>query len=308
MKKHGKSGRIVIEIDSDIKEQLYERLSREGLTLKDWILGEASSKVNEEVRSDEPTYNVDAKCQKGEIKKYKVISMFSGCGGMDLGFKGGFTFLGKSYPEHPFQITWANDFNEAACRTYKKNLNHEIQCGDIWELMNTMPKSADVLIGGFPCQDISVNGKRAGVSGKKSGLYRAMVEAIKNTSPKVFVAENVKGLLMKYNTDSLNQVLKDFRALGYKVSYDLYRVADYGVPQSRERVIIVGTKNGLAFNPPKRILSPGTWITSKQAIHDLENMTPNPCINHIWSEAQKSPEQGNRKLIAERAAYTIRAE
>ena len=152
---------------------------------------------------------------------FSVISLFSGCGGMDLGFKGGFEFLGQKYSRLPFDIIWANEINEAACRTYRHNLGIDIVPGDIWKTMDDMPQSADVVIGGFPCQDISVNGKGAGVDGKRSGLYRAMVEVISRVQPKIFIAENVKGLLMKHNANSLERVLTDFKGLGYDVTITL---------------------------------------------------------------------------------------
>jgi len=166
-----------------------------------------------------------------------------------------------------------------------------------------------VLIGGFPCQDISINGKGAGIKGKRSSLYRAMVEGIKVTKPKVFVAENVKGLLMRHNKESFAQILKDFGALGYDVSHSLYHSADYGVPQSRERVFIVGTLRGIGkFVPPKPERTKEKWMTAREAIGDLEGIEADPEINHIWSLANKSHEQGNRKLAANKPAYTIRAE
>lgn len=241
--------------------------------------------------------------------KIKVISLFSGCGGMDLGFLGGFTFLGKKYAKTPFEIIWANDFNEAACRTYARNIGKHIHHGDIWKQIDSMPTEADVVIGGFPCQDISVNGKGAGVDGKRSGLYRAMVEVVSRTKPKVFVAENVKGLLMKHNAQSLQRVLTDFKALGYDVTFQLYHAADYGVPQTRERVIIVGTRPDVPkFVPPKPPLSKDERITARQAIDDLAEMPEDESFNHVWSRANKSAEQGNRRLIADRPGYTIRAE
>jgi DNA (cytosine-5)-methyltransferase 1 len=179
----------------------------------------------------------------------------------------------------------------------------------VWKVIDSLPKKADVLIGGFPCQDISVNGKRAGANGARSGLYRAMVEAIRRTEPKVFVAENVKGLLMKYNAASLRQVLAEFTSLGYNVHYQLYCAADYGVPQTRERVLFVGTAKGVRpFVPPAPERSAANWITAKEAIGDLEEMEKSPSFNHIWSHANVSPEQGNRRLRANRPAYTIRAE
>jgi len=241
--------------------------------------------------------------------KFKVISLFSGCGGMDLGFLGGFESLNKKYKRNAFDIIWANDFNEYACRTYSENIGKHIHHGDIWSLIDGIPNEADLVIGGFPCQDISVNGKGAGVDGKRSGLYRAMVEVVSRVQPKMFVAENVKGLLMKPNKASLDRVLTDFKGLGYKVTFELYHAADYGVPQTRERVIIVGTKPEAAdFHPPKPTHSKSEHITAKDAIADLEGLDEDASFNHIWSRANISGEQGNRRLIANRPGYTIRAE
>jgi DNA (cytosine-5)-methyltransferase 1 len=238
-----------------------------------------------------------------------VVSLFSGCGGIDLGFQGGFTFLGRSYNQHPFKIIWACEINEAACRTYRQNVNNHIRHGDIWDLIDELPSNADVVVGGFPCQDISVNGKGAGITGKRSGLYRAMVEAVDRTKPKIFVAENVKGLLMRHHADALQKVLADFRAIGYDVTYQLYHAADFGVPQTRERVIIVGTLPGVKpFEHPKPTLKANNYITAMDAIHDLINLPEDYSFNHIWSRANRSPDQGDRRLIANRAGYTIRAE
>jgi len=176
-------------------------------------------------------------------------------------------------------------------------------------LLDEIPREADVLIGGFPCQDISVNGKGAGIDGKRSGLYRAMVEAIARIGPKIFVAENVKGLLMKHNAKSFEKVMTDFKALGYEVTYHLYHAAEYGVPQTRERVIIIGTLPSIAeFIPPEPTHRKDKYITAHTAIGDLEQMPENPNFNHIWSRANISAEQGNRRLIADRPGYTIRAE
>jgi DNA (cytosine-5)-methyltransferase 1 len=226
---------------------------------------------------------------------------------MDLGFSGGFDFLGDHYAKTQFEIIWANELNGAACRTYRKNIGQHIVEGDIWQTISEMPKNANVVIGGFPCQDISVNGKGAGVDGKRSGLYRAMVEAVSRIHPKIFVAENVKGLLMRHNADSLQRVLSDFRALGYEVNYHLYLAADYGVPQTRERVFIVGTRPDVPkFTPPEPVCY--KHITAQEAIGDLELLAEDVDFNHIWSLANKSAEQGNRRLKAERPGYTIRAE
>ena len=252
--------------------------------------------------------NQNGRTCQDKAKKVSVVSLFSGCGGMDLGFSGGFKFLENYYARQPFDIVWANDVNQFACKTYKYNLSKEIICGDVWSVINTLPKYADVIIGGFPCQDISVNGKRAGINGTKSGLYKAMVEAVARLQPQMFVAENVKGLLMKNHESSLAKVISDFSNLGYEVSYNLYHAAGFGVPQTRERVFIIGAKPGIKFEPPEEVLVENEYITARQAMADLEAIEEDPSINHIWSKANKSPDQGQRCLKADRPGYTIRAE
>jgi DNA (cytosine-5)-methyltransferase 1 len=312
----GKSGRIVIEVEPETKNRLYSNLALSGSTLKEWfsIVAEeycakptSPSLFVKDALIPPPTLAV--KTSYREQRKHSVVSMFSGCGGMDLGFRGGFEIFGRHYPKLPFDVIWANDLNEAACRTYRRNLDHAIHCGDVWSLVDKLPKKADVLIGGFPCQDISINGKGVGVSGARSGLYRAMVEAVKRLKPKVFVAENVRALLMKSRKNSLEQVLRDFSALGYELSVELYKAVDYGVPQIRERVFIVGVAKGRPqFEPPFPERNRDTWMTSDEAIGDLASLDEDAALNHVWSRAKVSPEQGNRRIKADKPAHTIRAE
>jgi len=256
------------------------------------------------VVDSEETYPVKKRNVKKEIS---VVSLFSGCGGMDLGFLGGFDFLGESYDRTPFNIIWANEINAAACATYKMNIGNHIIEGDINDVINDLPERADVVIGGFPCQDISINGKMLGIKGTRSSLYTAIVEAVQRIQPKVFVAENVGGLLLKQNEASLNKILEDFSSLGYNIHHQSYLASNYGVPQTRERVFIVGTRSDLPkFNPP--IPKDEKPITAQQAIGDLETLGEDKAFSHIWSLAKVSGEQGNRRLIADRPGYTIRAE
>ncbi|WAC11232.1 DNA cytosine methyltransferase [Dyadobacter pollutisoli] len=310
------SGRIVLEVDPNLKLNLYDTLAQSGDTMKEWFVREAAHYIADFKHSMDSTPTLPSTPERiittkkqSKSSTFKVISLFSGCGGLDLGFRGDFEIFGTKYPKNDFDILWANDLNRAACATYVKNFGHDIQCGNIWDMMERVPKSADVVIGGFPCQDISVNGKRAGANGARSGLYKAMVEIIDQVKPKVFVAENVKGLLMKYNQQSLEQVLTDFGKLGYNINYQLYNAADYGVPQTRERVFIVGTRHDVReFTPPKPVRDAATWMTAKEAIGDLESEPKNLNNNHIWSLANVSGEQGNRRLKADRPGYTMRAE
>jgi len=241
--------------------------------------------------------------------EFSVVSLFSGCGGMDMGFLGGFEFLGRKYDRLPYRIVWANDIKEAACKTYEENLKHKIHCGDIWEELDTLPKVADIVVGGFPCQDVSINGKMQVEDGARTTLYKAMIETVKRTNPSVFVAENVKGLLMNHSRDFYDKIISDFKGLGYDVSAKLYLAADYGVPQMRERVFIVGTRGrAKKFVPPEATLKPESRITARQALDDLRAVPETIEISHIWSRAKKSSGQGGRQLKPDRPADTMRAE
>ena len=224
---------------------------------------------------------------------------------MDLGFRGGFRFADHLYEALPFDVVWANDISEAACRTYRLNLNHPIHEGDIATSIKTLPDSADVVIGGFPCQDVSINGLRRAETGKRTVLYRYMVEAIRRTRPKVFVAENVKGLLMSHGKAFFDQMLAEFSINGYTVNHRLYLAADYGVPQMRERTFIIGVRGHRQFDHP----SPSSRrITAREILADLEQASASKETSHVWSKAARSPDQGNRRLVADRPSTTIRAE
>ncbi len=228
---------------------------------------------------------------------------------MDLGFLGGFNFNGTDYTRNSFDIVWANEINELACETYKHNIGNHIVNGDIWKVIDEIPSSnIDVVIGGFPCQDISINNIKAkGVFGARSGLYSAMVEVVNRLRPKIFIAENVKALLNSNNKKSLAKVLEDFRSIGYDVTYKLYNTADFGVPQTRERVIIVGT-SGVRFSHMHTNGDKRNWVPVESVLRDLENCSENAEWSHIWSKAARGGHQGNRKLYADRPGYTMRAE
>jgi DNA (cytosine-5)-methyltransferase 1 len=242
-------------------------------------------------------------------RNFRVVSLFAGCGGMDLGFRGGFQVLGRRYKRLPMEIVWANEIDSAACETYRMNLGDHIVEGDIWSVIDDLPKAVDVVIGGFPCQDISVNGKGAGINGSRSGLYRAMVEVIGLLKPKIFVAENVKGLMSRKHTGSRAKVIDDFESLGYTVGLHQVLATDYGVPQTRERVFIIGTTDNLPlFVAPQPLMIPKKKLDARFAIGDLARIAESPAFAHVWSRARRSPEQGNRRLKADRPGYTIRAE
>lgn len=174
-------------------------------------------------------------------KKPTVVSLFSGCGGLDLGFK-----------QAGYRILWANDFDPDSVSTYKSNFGHDIVLGDIREIgSENIPKRADVLLGGFPCQGFSVANKKRGMHDKRNFLYKEMIRVISDTSPKFFVAENVKGLLQMHGGKLIEMIVNDFKSIGYDVSYRLLNAAAFGIPQQRERVFIIGNRIGKENPFPK---------------------------------------------------------
>ncbi|MBA5248424.1 MAG: DNA cytosine methyltransferase [Gammaproteobacteria bacterium] len=251
--------------------------------------------------------------------RYKVLSLFSGCGGLDLGFQGGFRFLDKDFSKNTFQIIWSNDIDKNACHTYNRYFDHPIICGDIREILannhtelfaNPMPLEIDVVLGGFPCQDFSHSGKRKGFTSTRGTLYQAMSDVIVKTKPKIFLAENVKGLLTLNNGKAIQQIVQDFEAIGYYVTYQLLLTANFGVPQKRERVIIIGTRKDLLpkFDFADLLQQKTDWMPVKQAISDLENKKEGASSNHFWSKAKKNKGQGNNAINKENPAPTMRAE
>lgn len=256
-----------------------------------------------------------------KLKKYKVISLFSGCGGFDLGIEGNFQFLGNNYQENPFHVIWANDINEKACRTFQLNFPEtDVVCDDITKVLknNLDIPNADIVIGGFPCQDFSLAGKRKGLTVKRGQLYLSMAEVVKKVKPKIFLAENVKGLLSWEKGLGIKTMVGDFGKLGYNVDYKLFNTADYGVPQTRERVIIMGIRKDLQKNViwPAQTHSQdlnskySSWVKLHDAIGDLENDKRHFCLpNSGYSKAKLFPgTQGNTITKSDRPGPTMRAE
>lgn len=177
------------------------------------------------------------------MEKIKVASLFCGCGGMDLGVLGGFSFMGKEYKENPFDIVYSVDFDEYCTKIYNENFEHKCLIKDVRDIdINELPQF-DMLIGGFPCQSFSIsaqNPPRLGYKDERGMLFFEMVKILKERQPRFFIAENVKGILSANEGKAFPMIMNEFRDAGYHVMYKLLNASDYGVPQKRERVIIVG--------------------------------------------------------------------
>jgi len=256
---------------------------------------------------------------------YKVISLFSGCGGLDLGFEGGFEFLGKEYPDTELDHVFANDIWERAVETYNFNYDRGFFSekaieGDIKEILSESPEKipdGDVVTGGFPCKDFSIAGKRQGLEVERGRLYKHMKEVIELRTPKVFVAENVNGLANM--GDVLSVIESDFKNINppYEVKTHFLNAANYGVPQKRKRLFIVGVRSDLDSN----FLTPlpsteGNPITAQEALKDLEftpdenNEKDHPPNHDEISGAKNYGEhlQGNKPIAADKPSPTIRSE
>lgn len=185
------------------------------------------------------------------MEKLKVASLFCGCGGTDVGLLGDFEFLGKKYASNELEIVYANDIDDNACDIFKENFGIEPDNRDIREVESKEISEFDILTGGFPCQSFSIiaqNPKRLGVKDERGKLFFEMCRILREKKPKCFIAENVKGILTANKKSAFPLIIKEFEESGYDVTYAVLNSANYGVPQKRERVIIVGFRKDLGIN------------------------------------------------------------
>jgi len=184
------------------------------------------------------------------MDRLKVASLFCGCGGTDVGLAGGFEYLGKKYAEHPIEIVYANDIDPNACAIFEKNFGIKPDCSDIREIKSSDLPDFDILTGGFPCQSFSIvaqNPRRLGITDERGKLFFEMCRILRDKMPRAFIAENVKGLLSANKGEAFPLILEEFEKSGYAVSYRVMNSVNYGVPQKRERVIIVGIRKDLGI-------------------------------------------------------------
>jgi DNA (cytosine-5)-methyltransferase 1 len=182
-------------------------------------------------------------------KPLKVVSLFAGCGGMDLGTRGGFRFNGRLYRRHPIEIVHSSDFDSRVVDIFNLNFNHQARVLDVRQLQGKTLPRYDLLTGGFPCQSFSIsaqNPKRLGYKDDRGQLFFEIKRLLIETSPRAFIAENVKGLLSANKREAFPLILREFEEAGYTVHWKLLNASHFGVPQKRERVFIVGFKSKAA--------------------------------------------------------------
>lgn len=212
---------------------------------------------------------------------YNVVSLFSGGGGLDMGFK----MAG-------FNIVWAIDINQDAVNSYKRNVGSEIIRGDLYEVDERKIPKCDFIIGGPPCQSFSLAGNRNSDDQRGKLVWR-YIDVIEELQPKGFLFENVIGLISARNSNKekiLPLLLQAFSDIGYELSYKILNAADYGVPQLRKRVIIVGIKKGLGLFefPSATHNSDGNggkkkYVSVREALGDLPIPSSDCAITeHTW--------------------------
>lgn len=178
----------------------------------------------------------------------RILSLFSGCGGLDKGFV-----------DAGYDVVWANDFDKYAVQTYQANFGNHIVLGDINEIEITDLPNFDILIGGFPCQPFSMMGEERGFEDARGTLFFRIAEILqykieRDEKPRVVVLENVRTLKTHNKGKTFKTILRILeKDLGYKVFYDILNTADYGIPQTRNRTYIVCFANEKAnFSFPRK--------------------------------------------------------
>src|SRR3989344_697182 len=191
----------------------------------------------------------------------KIVSLFCGCGGLDLGLK-----------KAGHKIIWANDFDKDSIESYKNNILEKdeiVVCKSILDVLSSDIPECDLVIGGFPCQGFSVANPYRNEKDNRNFLYQELLRVVRDKKPKFFLGENVQGITnlggYENSEDKKNKlgrifkmILKDFNSIGYNVKWNILNAADYGVPQLRKRMVMVGIRNDidLEFEFPKKTYFP----------------------------------------------------
>lgn len=285
-------------------------------------------------------------------EKFNMVSLFSGCGGLDLGLANCKEDRLTTNPENnPFNLIWSNDIMNEACKTYSNNFNKNIVSdpdkahkeniiynGDVKNIdfNESIQKNIDIVVGGFPCKDFSIlrgSDNRKGIKVERGKLYLEFVRSLVELQPKMFIAENVKGLLSANDGKAYERIIKDFKNLnsesedimeeytdkkdsdinskenlnGYKIIHsNVVDFSNHGVPQGRERLIIIGVRKDLAseienINIEKYMKNSNSF--EKYPLTTLETFTGEVLddINDNYKSIMKKYDDYIGKLDADRA-------
>jgi DNA (cytosine-5)-methyltransferase 1 len=240
----------------------------------------------------------------------RVVSLFSGAGGLDLGF---------IWAGH--EIIWANDVDGDAVATYKANIGKHVISGPIELIPSSSIPDCDIVIGGFPCQGFSVANMNRSLEDSRNKMYLELLRIVKEKRPKYFLAENVKGLTSLDKGRVLEMILRDFGSAGYQVKHKVLDAVDYGVPQHRQRVIFIGSRNDIAHavsfpapthaDPASNPVSPlQPWVSIGEALNGIPEPEEAPELpNHTYSRYKLRfvGYLGHRRVDPDKPAPTVTA-
>ncbi|OEZ48011.1 modification methylase HaeIII [Janthinobacterium sp. MP5059B] len=243
---------------------------------------------------------------------FDVVSFFAGCGGLDLGFQGGFKYGKENFKKLPFKIVKAYDIEEACNTTYSLNIGNHFEVADLANAdVKLMPKS-DVLIGGFPCQEFSICGPKGGSDSKRGALFRAMSRYAKQHKPMLVIAENVAHILRINNGKDLETIYRSFSQAGYR--HILWKVfaPDFGIPQARDRIIFVFVRKDIKIDPIQpKATHIGKHRSVEWAIGDLMTIDDESVANQSQyfkaGLAKSGNGQGDEISPRNAPGYTVRA-
>jgi DNA (cytosine-5)-methyltransferase 1 len=307
--------------------KLEERGRAKYRPLKDYDIDQVKSLLLEKIEEEEKLIrDIDTESVLPELNyrddKINVISLFSGCGGLDLGVElaGLSAIIGEKEALEAFKdkelyyslrekgifhTIYSNDLFKEANETYKLNFPNVYKQELDIRKVKTFPK-ADLVLGGFPCPGFSEAGPRL-IDDERNFLYIHFIRCLLQAKPFAFIAENVKGMLTLGKGEVINQIVQDFESAGYNVKFKLVNARDHGVAQLRERVFILGVRRDLDFVYEYPNPSHGTdrlpYLTLEDTIRDLEG---NP---GDWFEGSFSPIylSRNRKKKWDEQSFTIQA-
>lgn len=240
---------------------------------------------------------------------FRLGELFCGAGGLGLVAEMSQNYYDSNNKEWGLSLAWATDYDEDSCKTYRNNLcpenPHSVICEDIRKLQLERLyeiSEADALSFGFPCNDFSVVGKNKGINGSYGPLYKYCIKALNFLNPYWFIAENVGGLQTSNNGRALKIIIEELRGTGYKIYPHLFKFEQYGVPQARHRIILIGIRED--FNIDFYVPTPISDINIS-CRNALENPPINPnAANHKLTRQSKEVEERLRYIKPGENAFT----
>ncbi len=189
----------------------------------------------------------------------RIISLFAGAGGLDLGFK-----------KAGFEVIWSNEYDRSIWKTYQSNHDSFLDKRSIVDIPNDDIPECDGIIGGPPCQSWSEAGSLRGIDDKRGKLFFEFIRILNAKKPKFFLAENVSGMTSSLHSDALENIKNLFKGAGYTLSFQMLNASDFNVPQDRKRVFFIGFRNdlGITFEFPKPV---DDKVFLKNCIYDLKD-------------------------------------